>query len=325
MGLVATAACAASDELAVGATRVSGSLFLDLSHVDGNGSTSADLKRFYFNVEHRFSETWSVRATSDVNWLRDQQPTDVWLKFAYLQGSFSKAFTLRAGAAPMPWSELADKWSGFRYIDAELVSRVKAGETSDWGVHALGTFGASGQLAYAAAIVTGAGYKQPRIGNGPDFESRVSWQPTAHTVLAVGGYAGTRGQDGDGQDALHTARRWNALAAYADSRWRFGAQYFRADDWNQVLRVADDRGDGWSAWASVQVAPKVALFARHDRYAPSSVLDPSRSERYSNAGIEWHARPWLRMAAVWKHTRVDDHGVVLKDGDEAGVYAQINY
>lgn len=321
------AARAADNDLAVGATRINGTVFLDMSRLDAQGSesTGADLKRFYFNVEHRFSPVWSVRATTDINWLRGQDPTDLWLKYAYLQGTFDKAFTLRAGAAPMPWSELADKWWGYRYIDPELVSRVKAGETSDWGVHALGAFGKRGQLDYAVSVVTGAGYKQPRLGNGPDVDARFSWQPSTHTVVALGTYSGTRGEDVDGAAALHVAHRWSALAAYADARWRFGAQYFRTDDWNRVLKPAGDRGHGWSAWASVQLAPKLAVFARHDRYVPSSVLDPSRTERYANAGIEWRARSWLRVAAVWKRTRVADAGAVLQDVREAGVYAQLSY
>lgn len=327
LGLVARPAFAADNELAIGATRVNGSVFLDLSHVDANGrgSTGADMKRLYFNVEHRFSPRWSARVNTDINWLRNQDPTDVWFKYAYLQGAFGKAFTLRVGSAPTPWSALVDKWSDYRYIDADLVSRVKVGETADWGLHALGDFGPGGRFQHAAAMITGAGYKQPRLGNGPDFAARVSWQPLPHTIVAIGNYTGTLAQDVDGIDALHTARRWSAMAAYADARWRAGAQYFQTRDWGQVLKPDSDRGHGWSAWASVQLAPKFALFARHDRVTPSSGLDPSRRERYSNAGIEWRARPWLRVAAVWKHTRLVDQGVVLKRADEAGVYAQLSY
>lgn len=330
---VAGTASAASDDLAVGQTSVNGSVFLDASHIDESvqgASESArsdgiDLKRFYFNVEHRFSEVWSVRVNTDIHWQRHQDPTDLWFKYAYLQGRFSKALTLRFGAAPMPWSPLVNHWYGYRYVDPELVSRVKVGETADWGVHSLGSFGTDEQWQYAVSVVTGAGYKKPRLGNGPDVAARVSWHPSAHTILAIGGYQGTRAQDVDSLQALHTARRLSVMAAYADSRWRAGIQYFRTRDWSQVLKPASDRGHGWSAWASVQLSPVVALFARHDRFQSSAWLDPQRRDRYSNVGVEWRARKWLRLAAVYKHESLVDSRQRSTTANEVGVWAQLTY
>lgn len=331
MLLLAGAGSAWADELPVGGTHVGTKLFLDASRLDrdvsGTGAdtrdSNADLKRFFINVDHRFSTLWSAHLTTDIKWLRKQDPGDLWVRHAYVQGRFSKAFTLRLGAAPMPWQGLVNKWYGYRYVESDLTMRNKVGNVADWGVHALGSLGAGGRVEYAASVATGAGYKKPRLGNGPDLSARVSFQPNEHTVLGVGGYRGTLGRDVGGRAARHTAQRWSLMAAYADKLWRVGGQYFRASDWNQVLSPQSDRSHGWSIWASRQLTSNVSLFARHDHVEPSGQLDPERRDRYSNVGVEWHATTWLRVAAVWKRSRLTDAGQQLRTDNEAGLWAQV--
>lgn len=319
-----------------GETRVSTKWFLDVSHLDrdlpGAGAdsndTSADLKRFFIDVDHRFSKIWSAHLTTDITWLRNQDPGDLWVRHAYVQGIFSKAFIVRLGAAPMPWQGLVNKWYGYRYVESDLTMRNKVGNVADWGIHTLGELGelgVGGRLEYAASMVTGASYKQPRLGNGPDLSARVSFQPTPHTVVGLGGYRGTLGQDTGGREALHTAQRWSVMAAYADEWWRVGGQYFHASNWHAVVSAQGDHSHGWSAWLSRQLTPSVSLFVRHDHVEPSGQLDPQRRDRYSHAGVEWRARAWLRVAAVWKHMRLTDGSPPLRTDNEAGLWAQVAF
>lgn len=327
------AGVAHADDLDVGETHVGTKIFLNASdleqHVNGvrtdDSGTQADLTRFFINIDHRFSDVWSAHLTTDVHWMRHDDPTDVWLRYAYMEGEFSKAFTLRLGSAPMPWQGLVNQWYGYRYVEKDLTIRAKVGNAADWGVHALGTLGADGRVDYAASVVTGAGYKKPRLGNGPDVAARVSFQPSEHTMVGVGGYRGTLGEDAGALHREHTATRWSLIAAYMDSRWRLGGQWFRADDFTRVTTPGSDRSQGWSAWASMQVTPVVAVFARHDHYKPSRQLDPERRDRYSNLGVEWKTTDWLRLAAVLKRERLSRDGVHLTSVNEAGVWAQIAF
>lgn len=330
---LAVAGAGWADDLPVGGTSVSGKLFLNASHLDqdvngvrtDDSGTNADLKRFFINVDHRFSDVWSAHVTTDIHWQRHQDPTDLWLRYAYVQGRFSKAFNLRLGSAPMPWQGLVNQWYGYRYVEKDATMRAGVGSTADWGVHALGSLGADGRVEYAASLATGAGYKKPRLGNGPDVAARVSFQPGEHVVVGLGGYRGTLGQDAGKLDSQRTAQRWSLMAAYADAKWRLGGQYFRANDWSQVMSPQSDRSHGWSAWASMQLTPEVSLFARHDHVEPSRWLDPERRDRYTNAGVEWQAYKWLRLAAVWKRERLSDGGRRLKTANEAGLWAQITF
>jgi hypothetical protein len=316
-----------------GVTTVEGTVFLDASHLnqyrDGKRTAAsrngADLTRFYLDVDHRLSRTWSAHLTTDINWTRDASPTHLWVKHAYLQGDFSQALVLRLGSAPLPWAGFVNHWSGYRYVDKELLTRLHYAASADWGVHALGALGDGGRLQYAGSVVSGSSFKHPRTGDRPDVEARLAWQPGAHSVLAIGGYDGQLALGGGNLPTYHTARRWNALAAYADRRVRLGAQYFRAVDWNRVRSPKGDRASGWSAWASVALDPRWSVFARYDRAATSTSLDPSRRERYANLGVACNVSRQLQVAAVYKRERLSHDRLALASSNELGVYAQIRF
>ncbi len=314
-----------------GDTTVSTKLFINASDLQYDGVQSddqgwgVDLKRFYIDVDHQFGARWSARVTTDVQWARNSDPTDLWFKHAYLQGDFGKALTLRIGAAPLPWAGFANQWGGYRYIDKELITRAGVGGSSDWGVHALGQLSADGSVGYAVAALTGGGYKKATTGDGVDVAARVSWQPTKHTVLGVGTYRGTLAQDAGAAVRLHTAKRWTALAAYADDTWRVGAQWFRADNWRQVTKVQPDAARGWSAWASWKFAPHMAVFVRHDRTDPSLRVDPSMVERYDQLGLEWQHDKHLRLALVGKRDVSDSDFAPRSEANEVGFWAQVSY
>lgn len=336
LGLLLATACttaALAQDTPIGGTTFGGKFFLNVSHLNQyrNGKRTdvsrdgADLTRFYVDIDHRFSPIWSAHLTTDINWLRDESPTDLWVKHAYLQGAFSKAVTLRLGAADMPWASLVNHWSGYRYVDKELLTRLKYADAADWGVHVLGTVGGHGQWRYATSIVSGSSYKRPRTGDSPNVETMVAWQPNAETVLAVAGYDGKRALDGGDHSTFHTARRWDAMLAWASKRWRLGAQYFRAGNWNEVRSPKGNRASGWSAWSSAQLAPHWAVFVRHDQADTSEVLDPTRHDRYENLGVEWNIARKLQMAAVYKRERLSRLGMGLATFNELGLWAQIGF
>jgi hypothetical protein len=324
---------AAAAETPIGATTFNGKAFLDATHLNQYkkgkrtklSSNGADLQRFYIDIDHRFSQIWSAHLTTDINWTRNQSPTDLWVKQAYLQGAFSKALVLRLGSAYMPWNALVNRWYGYRYVEKQMVNRLGYGAGADWGVHVLGAVGDHGQVQYAASAVTGSSYKRPRTGNRADFESRIGWQPTKHSIIAIGGYNGTRALGGGNLPVYHSARRWDAMVAYADKRFRLGAQYFRATDWSQLRSPRSDRASGWSAWASMQLTAQWAVFARHDRADTSELIDPARHERYDNLGLEWSISRQVQLAAVYKHERLSNLTQRLASSNELGLWAQIGF
>lgn len=295
-------------------TVLSGKMFVDFSHIDqknsDTGKTSAsgngvDVKRFYFGATHRFNETWSANVTSDFNFVSNDGETNLFIKKAYLRGDFSPAASLLVGSADLPWIPFVEGYYGYRYVEQTLTDRLKFGTSTDWGFHLGGKFAADQRANYAVSLVNGGGFRNPSRSQSVDVEARFGFSPVQNLMLAVGGYTGYLGKNTETVDVQHRAKRFDALAAYADSRFRFGAQYFHARNWTTVLSVLPDSADGFAFWASAQVDEKLNAFARYDTADVSRRIDDQADNEYYNFGLEYRLLPGIKLAAVYKHTTTD--------------------
>jgi hypothetical protein len=333
LGIVAQAAYADDD------TTVGGRMYADFSNIsqDKNGNTTdadgtgLDVKRFYLIIDHKFDDIWSANLTTDFNYVSADSETQLFVKKAYVQAKLDDYFIARAGSSDMPWIPFAESWYGYRYIDPTVTDRLKFANSADWGLHAFSV--TSGMFNYAASVVNGGGYKNPSRSSGVDFEGRVGFQPIDGLMIAGGGYSGDRGLDVHSVSTDHTASRWDALIAWKSGPFRVGAEYFSADDWNQVIKPASDSSDGYSAWASWAFTPEWGVFARYDNAKLSKDIDPTAKDSYYNAGLEWNVRKGIRIAGVWKHESAKS-SPLNSDGDpvfqkiktdEIGVYTEINF
>jgi hypothetical protein len=314
-------------------TSISGKIYVDMTHVEqtanGNSTnasgTGMDVKRFYLSVSHKFDDVWSANLTTDFNYVSNDGETNLFVKKAYVQGKFSDALVFRAGSADLPWVPFVENYYGFRYVENTLIDRLKFGTSADWGLHLGGTLGQNGRFNYATSVVNGAGYKNPGRGKGMDFEGRVGFSPIKNTIIAVGGYSGTLGKETELVDAQHTASRTDFIAAYANDRTRFGVEYFRANNWNNVLSSASDDADGYSVWGSIGLGDKMSLFARYDSANPSNDLNPSLEDTYYNLGLEFPVRKGFKISTVYKHESLDDDGAIDIDTDEFGVWGEVAF
>ncbi|MGA9420749.1 MAG: porin [Rhodanobacteraceae bacterium] len=314
-------------------TTIGGKAYVDVTNIDqtsngedtSNKGTGIDVKRFYLVIDHKFDDVWSADLTTDFNYVSNDSETQVFVKKAYVQAKLSDEFIARAGSADMPWIPFAENWYGYRYVENTLVDRLKFGNSADWGVHMLD--GGKGIFNYAVSVVDGAGYKHPERSGSIDVEGRVGIQPVPGLMLAVGGYSGKRGMDLNNNDtpALHTATRGDALVAYQNNAFRIGAEYFTSNNWNRVTQVDKDKSNGWSVWGNVNFTPEVAIFARYDSAKPSKDLDPSLKDRYYNVGVEWALRKGIKVAAVYKHEKLDNNTDTNLKTNEIGVWSEIKF
>lgn len=326
LGLALLAPVAHAGEFTFG-----GKAFADVSQLDQrdrvagtrSSDADADLKRLYLDADYAIDPRWSVHATADVNWLRGERDPDLWLKRAYVQRRYGQSGVVRVGADDLPWTALVSQWYGYRYIDALATSLQKIDSAADWGVHVRGAL--APKFDYALSVVTGGGYKRPSVGDRADVEAQFSYHPSAHTVLALGGYDGQRAEDGDLTALYHTARRIDMLAAYADDTWRLGVRYAYASNWAALHRPGSDRGRSWSAWGSVRVAAHWSLFARYDRLQPSRLQALDQRSRYADAGIEWQPVKRVRLALVAKHNALRRQGREVRSSDEAGLWSELTF
>lgn len=310
-------------------TMISGVSFIDFTHIDqtSNGTRTdasgngVDVKRFYLSIDHTFNDIWSADLTTDFNYSSADGETQLFVKKAYVQGSFSKLATLRVGSANMAWIPFVENWYGYRYVENTLTDRLHFGNSADWGVH---LFGDSGVFNYQASLVNGGGYKNPSRSNSMDFEGRVGVEPVKGLVFAVGGYTGDRGKDTHTTPALHDAHRYDAMVAYHANNLRLGGEYFRASNWNNVSTPFTDTADGWSLWGSYDLEV-AAVFARYDRAKLSKEQDPGLEDTYYNAGVSFPLTKGVDVALAYKHERLKDHSAIDTRTNEIGVWGQVKF
>jgi hypothetical protein len=330
-----------------GGTTISGKAFLNVSNIEqrstdlaGNKTgniqdgTQAELKRFYIGIDHKFNDVFSANVTTDFRYNANGTSKDVlvYVKKAYVQAKLNKAFAVRVGAADLPWVPFAEGVYGYRFVEPTLIDRTKFGTSTDWGVHAFGTFG-NGLVNYAVSAINGAGYKTlSRSSNTIDLEGRVSVNPVKSITLAVGGYSGKLGKSNDTVNVHNRATRFNALAAYTDKRIRAGVEYFSAKNWNNITTAAvplppldtpNDKSHGWSGFGSFAFTPKIAIFGRYDWVKPTQTVavgtDGPVKDHYFNIGVDYKPLPPLDFALVYKRERARNGFINTANGNIGGL------
>jgi hypothetical protein len=329
----------------VRSTTISGKAFANFSSIDhrsdgvdlGDNGTQAELKRFYFGVDHKFDDTFSASLTTDFRYNANGIGKDalVYVKKAYVQARFGPELFVRLGSADLPWVPFVEGIYGYRFVENELVDRTKFGTSADWGVHVGGSF-AGGRVSYAASAINGAGYKTlSRNSNTIDLEGRISANPIKNVTLAVGGYTGKLGKSSEVAGAQHRATRWNALAAYTDDRIRAGIEYFQAKNWNNVTTLASDSSSGWSAFGSFAFTPKLSAFGRYDWVKPNEDTNPALKDHYFNVGVDFKPIKAIDLALVYKRDRAENGFLSTSNGtiggvskgtyDEVGLFTQVAF
>jgi hypothetical protein len=323
------------DKLAklVNDNKIGGRMFFDMTNIDktsGGAKTAAsgtglDVKRFYLSVDHAFNDIWSANLTTDFQYSSAISATELFVKKAYVQGKFDKAFVLRVGSADMPWVPFVEKYYGYRYVENTLTDRLKYANSADWGLHAFGDLGT--QVNYAVSAVNGAGYKNPTRSKSMDVEGRVAYMPMQNLAIAVGAYSGKLGKETDILDAQHTYTRADAMVAYADSNFRLGGEYFQAKNLGNVLTVASDKSSGWSLWSSVALSDNgINAFARYDKTDLSKTIDPTLADKYWNVGVEFPVLKNLKLATVYKYTHQDNASQKTDvETKEFGVWGDLSF
>ena len=315
-------------------TSITGKSFFNVSNIDherngvnqSDNGTQTELKRFYIGVDHKFNDVFSANITTDFRYGANGTSNDVlvYVKKAFLQAKLDPAFTVRVGAADLPWVPFDEGLYGYRFVENTLIDRTKFGTSSDWGIHVLGSVG-KGLLSYQVSAINGAGYKTlSRSSNTIDLEGRVSVNPIKPITLAVGGYSGKLGKSAENGASTRRATRFNALAAYTDNRIRAGVEYFHAKNWANVIAVSGglptprDEADGWSAFGSFAFNPKMAIFGRYDWVKPTGHTNPDLKDHYFNVGFNYKPIKEIDLALVYKRDRANNGFLSTSNGTIGG-------
>ena len=319
---LALAGFAAMSATARADTSINGLVYADFSDkqnkdkaTDTKSSDSGlgtDVKRFYFTVTHEFDSIWSAQFQSDIG---DQgaKRYDVFVKKAYIKAKLDPLFQVLLGSANNPWIPYVDDITGFRYVENSITDRLGFANSADWGVHVIGQSD-SKVFNYDFAGDNGKGYSNPTRSKSVDFEGRIGVQPIPGLNIAGGFLSGKRGLDTYTTPAIHTATRWDGLAAYNGNFFHLGGEYFQANNYNNVTTAATDKANGYSFWASIIPTPELTLFGRYDNANPSKDLNPNLKDTYYHAGLQWRFNKAFAASLVYKYEQVKDGSISTTNG-----------
>ena len=322
LAVLTLAGLAASSAAALAQTSVNGLVYADFSDKQnkdkGTGTKSSDsgvgtdVKRFYVTITHEFDSIWSAQFQSDIG---DQgaRRYDVFVKKAFIRAKLDPLFQVLLGSANQPWIPYVDDITGFRYVENPLIDRLSFGNSADWGVHVIG-LSTNKVFNYDVVADNGRGYSNPTRSKSVDFEGRVGIQPLPGFNIAAGFLSGKRGLDTFSTPALHTATRFDGLAAWNATFFHVGGEYFQAKNYNNVTTAATDKADGFSIWASIIPTPAFTIFGRYDSAKPSKDLKPSLKDNYFHVGLQWRANKSFAGSLVYKYEEVKNGTISTSNG-----------
>jgi len=247
------------------AFKISGLVFGDYYYVAANhrdeleGQNGFWLRRVYFTYDQTLSKAFSMRFRLELNSKSDFESTGVntpYLKDAWLKWTLG-SHALVFGMAPTPQIDFVDGFQGYRSLEKPPIDLYRWDSSRDLGVVLQGSLGKAQRTRYAL-----------QLGNGSGTGSEVDKSKSARAQLAhrfagglvLEGYADWQDRP-DGRD-ISTLE---AFVGWQEPKWRASLQHGQ-----QKRREAGPGGvdldlEFLSAFALVQLTPKVAVVGRLDR------------------------------------------------------------
>ena len=234
---------------------VSGVVFSHFGvELSNEAATDFDVDRVYLNFRKKIGDDFGVRVTTDVGRIDDEDgKLRLYLKYAYAEWrDVLPGATLRFGAAGMPFPGYYDAFWGHRYVAKAFTDANKLLNTSDFGLHALGTIG-DGHADWQLSIVNGEGYGAAEADTDKAIVGRATFDALSSSESGSLPITLTASQDLMA-DAPRTL--YGGALAFANDRTKVWVEYIGTAQ-------ADDTGSGYSA-SVVQGLGPVSLVARYD-------------------------------------------------------------
>jgi hypothetical protein len=216
------------------------------------------IRRLYFTYDHPLSETYSLRVRLEANSEGDFESTGAltaYLKDAWLKRDFG-AHELTMGLASTPNIEFIDRFQGYRSVEKSPLDLYRWDSSRDLGLLMSGGFGEDQRTRYSFQFGNGSG-----TGSETNASKSVRGQLIHESAsgLVLEGYADWQNQPEDKDIST-----FEAVVGCKESQWRASLQYG-----HQERLAADSTGsdlslDFLSAFAAIEVSPRVAVLGRVD-------------------------------------------------------------
>jgi hypothetical protein len=224
--------------------------------VDQNGFW---LRRVYFTYDHTLSKSFSLRLRLEANSKGDFKSTGVntpYLKDAWLKWAFG-AHALSFGLAPTSNIDFIDGFQGYRSVEKSPFDLYRWDSSRDLGLLLQGGLGKDRRTRYSLQLGNGSG-----TGSETDASKSVRAELLHRFAsgLVLEGYADWQDRP-DGRDVSTV----QAFAGWQEPKWHASLQYGRQNRREAGPGGSDLALDFLSAFAAVEVSPRVTILGRVDR------------------------------------------------------------
>lgn len=278
-----------------GKFKFGGTFFIDASHKvsrntgsgwpvasqgDQKQSTGAHLTRAYLTARYYINDTWKVRVTTDVhqeNALTGKK-SNIFLKYAYIQGDLLPAASLRLGVIHTPWIDYEEGLWEHRYISTVLIDGLGIESSADAGIGVVGKV-LGGMVHYQFGAFNGGGYTNITASKAVDFSGRIGVDPIKGLTVDFQYRDGYRGQKtfsgGTQKQPVSRQNFYQGMVTYGHADdWRVAVGYVLDKDKAFSFAGAAKgnkkavRNKAWDIWGRANLvetsAGKLAVFGRYD-------------------------------------------------------------
>ena len=311
-----------------------------------NGTTQSDtiglaLDRAYLTVQYQFDNVWSMEITTDTNidTALAGKKSNVYIKKAYMRGSFSEAAVVDMGVIGTPWIGYEEGLHRHRYVFKSFVDQYGFDSSADAGIGLKGKL-ADGLVKYSITEVNGGGYANISKTKSLDLNSRLGIYPIEGLTIDFqfrDGYKGTKTWDNalqaDNKGTKHTL--FQGMLTYGQGNdFRVGANYIneksdRKADAVHAITQLTTKTDGYDAWGWVNFGGNMGLFGRyeHMKQKRDGVAVNAKTDRYVG-GIEYFPRKNVTLAIAADQSKTKNanfnSGATVKN-TKFGLYSEIKF
>lgn len=288
--------------------------FFDYSQGFGhvNNESGFDITRAFLGYNYQISRTLQARVIIDGASGRNEKGNlEVYLRNAYLNWK-DKGFDVYVGEIGLKQFSTQEKYWMHRYVMKSFQDLNKMAPSVDLGITA--EYKINDYISADLSLTNGEGYKKVEKNNSTRYAAGVSLFPIKNIIFRV--YADIYTDGEDVRDALpegvtytkYTDQKTLSLfAGYQDKILSGGVEYNRV--FNKGF-VEDKDYYGYSAYASMQVAPQWRVYARYDimdSKIPAEFTSPwnSLDGQLMMGGVEFQPFKQLKISPNFRNINAD--------------------
>lgn len=298
-------------------------------------ATGLTVDRFYLQAKYQVNDQWFGTIVTDVNNEQNnvtlKRNTNVFLKYAYVEGKFSDALQVRLGLSNTPWIGYEEKLWAHRYVAQVVTDFFKMDDSADYGVGFKGKV-MDDMVEYWITYSNGGGYGKPNASKAMDLSGRFTVHPIEGMDISAGFRSGYRGNKTF--NAVNPIKEdlTQGLISYGeDDEWRVGGDFVQRVKKDNVATTQTDTIYNIWGWARFD---EFGIFGRYDnmKSTPFGSAISAKTAHYI-AGIEYFEDEGMTFSVAVDTTRVtsgNNTWITTATGDTSkstkiGLYSEFKF